>query len=433
MSNTILEAIEGVAKSFEELKKTNDQMLLEERKGNEARARELKDTLDKISEDLDQKSKDKEILERKLATQQERLEILEAVNTKPGKTMGEKIKDEYKTAFMKWMRSGGADRDAEHEAKSIMKKGVEAKVIAVGSGADGGLAVPEEISRAIDKYVLKMSEIVANVKNVQVGTSDYVELISVNDLGTGWSTESGSRSAKANPELVSRTPTWGELYTLPSAYNWALEDIFFDVENWLLDNASEAFAVALSTAIYSGNGSGQPTGMFNGAPVSTDDYASPRRAAGVIEYLPITASSSPFTTNGFGVDDMVDLVYGLRRPYHTGAKFAMNRATIGHVRKLKDSNGQYLWQPSVQAGQPDMILGYPVFVWEDLLGATTLNAYPVVFGDFRRAYTLVTRTGLSVLRDPYSTKGSTAFYIARRYGGIVTNNSAVKCLKVALS
>jgi len=222
MSNsTILEAIEKIGSSFEELKKTQDQMLDEERKGNMARAAELKDMVEKISADLDKASKEREIAERKQATITERLEILEACNSKPGKTHADKVKDEYKTAFMDWIRTGGNDREAEFKARGLMKKAMEAKVIAVGSAADGGLAVPEEISRAIDNYVLKMSEIVANVKNVTVGTSDYVELISVNDLGYGWSTESGTRSAKANPELISRAPTWGELYTLPSAYNWA--------------------------------------------------------------------------------------------------------------------------------------------------------------------------------------------------------------------
>ena len=430
----ILSAIEGIGKAFEELKKTNDQMLNEERKGNEARAKELSGVLEKISADLDAKSKDKEILERRLATQQERLEILEATTSRPGKTLKEKVEGEYKTKWLEWMRSGGKDQGLEHECKSILRKGMEQKVIAVGSGVDGGLAVPEEISRAIDNYVLALSDIVPNVKNVQVGTTDYVELISSNDLGYGWSTESGSRSASANPELISRTPTWGELYTLPSAYNWALEDMFFSVENWIVDNASEQFANGLSSAIYNGNGSGKPTGMFNSSPTTSDDYASPRRAGGVLEYIPISgANSSPFTTAGFDGDDLINLVTALRRPYLTNAKFAMNRTTRGHVRKLKDTTGQYLWQPSLQVGTPDMLLGYPVFVWEDLGSATSANAYPVVFGDFRRGYTLATRSGMSMIRDPYSTKGTTAFYISRRYGGCVGNCNALKVLKVALS
>jgi HK97 family phage major capsid protein len=107
--------------------------------------------------------------------------------------------------------------------------------------------------------------------------------------------------------------------------------------------------------------------------------------------------------------------------------------TQGQVRKLTDTTGQFLWQPSLQMGQPDRLLGYEVFTWENLGNYSTANAYPVVFGDFRRAYTLVTRTGLQVVRENVTAPGFTKFYMARRYGGILTNNEAIKVAKVALS
>ena len=429
----IMSAIEQVAKSFEEMKKTNDAMLKEERAGNSARAAELKQALDKISDDLSTHAKAREIAERRHATMQERLEILEAVNSRPGKTAEDKIRSEHKDLFFRWVRSSGTDESALHEYKQLQQKARDLKAVSIGTDAAGGFGLPEEISRSIDNLVLKTSDIVANVKNVATGTSDYKELVSQNDAGSGWSTETGSRSATATPQLRNRVPTWGELYALPSATNWSLEDIFFNVETWLTDTVAEAWSVALSTAIYNGNGSGVPTGMFNATPVTTDDYASPERAHSTLEYIPLVSPSSPFTSTGVTADSLIALVYQLRRGYTNGAKFAMNRTTLGHVRRLKDTYGQYLWQPSFQAGQPDMILGYPVFVWEDLGNPTTGNAYPVVFGDFRRGYTLATRNGTSVLRDPYSTKGQTAFYIARRVGGIVTNNNALKVLKVSIS
>jgi HK97 family phage major capsid protein len=429
----ILNAIESVAKSFEELKKTNDQMLDEERKGNAARAAELKQALDKISDDLSTSHKQREIAERRQATMQERIEILEAVNSRPGKTAEDKIRSEHKDLFTRWVRSGGNDESALREYKALEQKARELKAVSLTDAA-GGFGMPEEISRSIDNLVLKMSAIAANVKNQPVGTSDYKELVSVNEATSGWSTEAATRNATNTPVLRARVPTWGEQYALPTATNWSLEDIFFNVEQWITDSVADAWSVALSTSIYNGNGSGQPTGMFAAAPTAADDYASPERAHGTLEYIPLAAAaSSPFTTAGVTADSLINLVYQLRAGYMSNAKFAMNRTTQGHVRKLKDSTGQYLWQPSLQAGQPDKLLGYDVFTWEDLGNPTTGNAYPVVFGDFRRGYTLATRNGTSVLRDPYSTKGSTAFYIARRVGGIVTNNNALKVLKVALS
>ena len=429
----ILNAIEAVAKSFEELKKTNDQMLEQERAGNAARAAELKQSLDKISDDLSHQAKAREIAERKQATIQERIEILEAVNSRPGKTVEDKLRSEHKDLFFRWIRSQGTDDGAMSEYRSLVQKSRDVKTVSIGTDAAGGFGMPEEISRAIDNLVLKTSDILQNIKNVPVGSQDYKELVSVNDANSGWSTETGTRSATNTPALRGRAPTWGELYALPTATNWSLEDLFFNVESWLTENVAEAFGVALSTAIYNGNGSGAPTGMFASAPVTTDDYASPERAHGVLEYIPLTSPSSPFTSSGVTADSLISLVYQLRRGYLNNAKFAMNRTTMGHVRKLKTTDGQYIWQPSFQAGQPDMLLGYPVFVWEDLGNPTTGNAYAVVFGDFRRTYTISTRQGTTVLRDPYSTKGSTSFYIARRVGGCVTNNNAAKVLKVAVS
>jgi HK97 family phage major capsid protein len=426
----IMTAIEAVGKSFEELKKTNQQMLEEERKGNDARAAELKMALEKVSDQLSVDVKAKEVAERRLAAMQERIEIMEAVNSRPGKTVADKIKDEHKQLFMRWMRSGGKDEAAVSEYKALVAKSREVKDVSLTDAA-GGYAVPEEISRAIDNLVLKHSYIVQNVKNVQVGTSDYKELISVNETGYAWSSESGSRSAQTEPTLRQRTPTWGELYTVLQASNWSLEDIFFNVEGWLTETAAEQFSNGVSASIYNGNGSGQPTGIFNGSPVTTDD-GSPLRSAEVIEYIPITSPGSPYT-GGITAKTLIDLVYATRPEYAMNGKFAMNRMTQGQIRKLTDTTGQFLWQPSLQAGQPDRLLGYEVFTWENLGNYSTPNAYPVVFGDFRRAYTLVTRSGLSVVRENVTSFGFTKFYMARRYGGILTNNDAIKVAKVALT
>jgi HK97 family phage major capsid protein len=214
-----------------------------------------------------------------------------------------------------------------------------------------------------------------------------------------------------------------------------LQDIFYSVQGWLIDNVAEAFSVGLSTAIWSGNGSSKPTGVINATPTTGADgnEASPQRAHGALQYVPIAASSSPFTTNGFGTDDVIDLVYALNPRLRGNARFAANTTTQGHLRKLKDNNGQYLWQPSLQAGQPDRLIGYELFTWEEMGDPTTANAFPLAYGDFSKGYTLVTRQEMSILVDPYTDKGYTAFFVDRRFGGIVTNNSALKLIKVALS
>jgi len=432
----LVEVIESIGKNFDEFKKVNDERLDAESQNNTARAAELAETLDKISIQLTDDTKKKEVMERKAEMMADRLEILEALNDRPSMSIADKMNSEHKDLFERWIRSGGKDEAARVKCDDLAKKALEVKDVSIGTTTAGGFAVPEEIARMIDAILLKTSAITQFVKNVRTGTSDYKELVSVNDAGYAWAAETTDRSANTTtPELRERTPTWGELYAHPRTTNWALQDMFFNVQSWLVDNVGEAFSVGLSAAIWNGNGSSRPTGFINATPTTGADgnEVSPQRAAGALQYVPITASSSPFTTNGFGTDDVIDLVYALNPRLRGNARFSANTTTQGHLRKLKDSNGQYLWQPSLQAGQPDRLIGYELFTWEEMGDPTTANAFPLAFGDFSKVYSLVTRQEMSILVDPYTTKGYTAFFVDRRFGGIVTNNSALKLLKVALS
>lgn len=423
----LIKAIEGIGTAFEEFKKTNDARVEEERKGNDARARELDVKLSRIEADITEDTKKKKEIERKLDMQRERLEILEAVSTRPGSSIQEKTRAEATGSFLLALRKGFADVAANSAYNAALAKAVEAKAVTIGTAGDGGYAVPEEISRSIESLVLKLSDVAQAVKFVTVGTSDYKELVSVHGTTSGWVAEGGTRTATGTANLRERAPTWGELYAYPSASNWALEDLFFDVSTWLVNDASLGMANAISTAVYNGNGSGKPTGIFNAAPTAVADWNSPLRAATTIEYVPCT-SSSPQAVKA---DDVIDLVYKLAPGYRANARFMMNTVTQGYMRKLKDTYGQYLWQPSLQAGQPDRLLGYTVGTWEDLANPTTGDGFSVVFGDFSRAYLLCARNGMSMLQNPYGTIGYTSFYLRRRYGGCVLNNDAIKALKLA--
>ena len=114
------------------------------------------------------------------------------------------------------------------------------------------------------------------------------------------------------------------------------------------------------------------------------------------------------------------------------AQFGCNQNTQAALRKLKSTNGDYYWQPSFQAGQPDSMLGYPVFTFHDMADPTTADGLYLGFGDWNKSYTLITRTGLRVtVDDSITTPGTTKFYLRRRYGGIPANNDALKFLKLA--
>lgn len=430
MATELVDAINGIGKAFEEFKSVNDARVEEIEKGHQARAKELSATLDKINDELTKSIKNKEILEKRHATLQERLEILEAVNDRPRATVQDKLRAEHKDLALRWIRSGGTDVEALNQYRELQKKAMEVKEVSIGSSPGGGMALPEEIATAVDKLLLKTSPIVQFVKNVRAGSSDYKELVSVNVAGYAWSSETGGRSDSATPLLRERAPTWGELYAYPKATNWSMQDIFFNVEQWLIDSIAEGMSVGLSAAIWNGDGSNKPTGMINTAPSLLETYASPERAHAALQYIPISSPSSPQATLGITPNTVIDLVYKLNARYRGNARFAANTVTQGHIRKFKDTAGQYLWQPSLQVGQPDRLLGYELFTWEQMGNPTAANAFPLAFGDFNKAYTLVTRSELEVMRESITTPGYTKFYVNRRYGGTVTNHDAVKLAKV---
>ena len=110
----------------------------------------------------------------------------------------------------------------------------------------------------------------------------------------------------------------------------------------------------------------------------------------------------------------------------------MARRTLKEVRKLRDLNGQYFWERAIAPGQPSTILGYPISEWEDMT-AIAADSFSIAFGDFRRAYTIVDRIGMRLLRDPYTNKPFIHFYTTKRVGGDVTNFDALKLLKFGTS
>ena len=424
----VKEAVENINADFKQFKDTYDELLREEKKGNEARARELSEQLERIESSLQDQEKAKKAAERQLAIQAEQIDMLEAINNRPKKTVEEKLESEYHDAFVDFIRSGMKDREAEQKMRDLRVKAQGTKAVSLGVAADGGHGLPEEISRSIDKLILRMSDVLNEIKMVQVGSSDYKELISYNPRGATWVAETGTRSTTNTPNIRQITPTWGELYAYMEATQWSLEDIFFNVETWLQENAAEDFMKALDAAVWSGDGSNKPTGMINTTPVTTADTDSPLRAATAYQYIP-TNTNSPQSIN---FDDVYDLLYSLNRGYRPNAKFGANTTTHGALRKLKDNDGQYLWQPSNQAGEPARLAGFPLFTFEDMADATTADGFYLGFGDWRKAYTLCYRTQLAITIDNnITTPGYVKYYIRRRFGGIVANNDALKFLRLA--
>jgi HK97 family phage major capsid protein len=337
---------------------------------------------------------------------------------------------EHKKIFIQGMRGKFGDASIVEQLRNA-EADFAKKAMSIGTPAAGGYAVPELIARDINRLEKKFSPVRDLVKVVPVSTSDYKELVNLRGHGAAWVGETGTRNETNTSQLRECAPTFGELYAYPKATNWAMADVFFDLAAWLSEESAQQFAITEGQAVISGSGSNQPTGMTHTAPVTTADFASPLRAAAAYQFVPCVTTQSPAVAE-ITMDPLITLLYSVNATYRANGNWVMNSLTAASIRKLKDMNGQYLWQPSSIVGQPDRLLGYPVAIWEDMDDVGT-NKLPVAFGDFRRAYTLADRGQLELDVDRITTPGYTKFYVRRRVGGIVTNNDAIKFAKTTLS
>lgn len=303
---------------------------------------------------------------------------------------------------------------------------VEMKSFTGVTGEAGGYAVPREIDAAIDA-VLKSASPIRSVANVvKVGSAGYRKLVTTGGTASGWAAETALRPETASPVFVEIAPPMGELYANPSASQAMLDDAAFDVEDWLSGEIATEFAKAEGAAFVSGNGVNRPKGFLTGTTSTAGDATRP---FGQLQYL-ASGAAADFGTNP--QDRLIDLVQALRAPYRQGAVFVMNAATVSRIRKFKTADGQFLWSPSLSAGQPATLLGYPVIEAEDMPDIAA-NALAIAFGNFQAGYLIAERTETVILRDPYSNKPFVNFYATKRIGGCVSNSEAIKLLKFAAS
>lgn len=301
---------------------------------------------------------------------------------------------------------------------------LEMKAFTGVTGDAGGYAVPREVDGEIARVLKGISPIRAIANVVTVGSAGYRKLITTGGTPSGWAAETAARPETASPVFAELVPPMGELYANPSASQAMLDDAAFDVEAWLAGEIATEFARAEGAAFVGGNGVNRPKGFLT-APVSTAKDAT--RALGTLQYLPSGAAEDFGTAPD---ERLLDLVHSLRAPYRQGASFVMNANTLARIRKFKTGDGMPLWQPSLAAGQPATLLGYPVVEAEDMPDIAA-NALSIAFGNFQAGYLIAERGETAILRDPYSNKPFVSFYATKRVGGCVADSAAIKLMKIA--
>jgi len=301
----------------------------------------------------------------------------------------------------------------------------EYKALSVGAQTEGGYWVTPATSNRIVETIFDTSP-VRQVAAVEQVTTDALEFVVDKDQAAAqWVGEADTRSETATPDVATARIPVHELHAQPKATQKILEDANIDVESWLAGKVADKFARTENTAFVTGNGVGRPRGFLDYPAVADASWSWNNLSYVATGAAANFASSDP-------ADVLYDTVGALKAGYRAGAVWMMNRSTLTEVRKFKDTNGRYLWQPSLTVGQPSSLLGFAVIEAEDMPDVAA-NALPIVFGNFQATYTIVDRLGVSVLRDPFTAKPHVLFDTRKRVGGDVVNFESYKAIKVATS
>ena len=281
-------------------------------------------------------------------------------------------------------------------------------VLSESTDADGGYLVPEEFERDIVTG-LDAVNVVRSIAKVITTQNDRKIPISVGHSVANWTAENAAFT-ESNPTFGQKEIDAYKLTDLIRISVELLQDAAFPLEEYIANEFARAFGAAEEEAFCVGNGTGRPTGIFTAK-------------GGTVG---VTAAAN----NAITADELINLVYALKAPYRRNAKFLMNDATISAIRKLKDGNGVYLWQPSLQAGEPDKLLGYDLYT-SPYAPTRAAGAYTVAFGDFQN-YWIGDRAGRTVqrLNELYATNGQIGYVATERVDGKVILAEGIQLLKM---
>lgn len=354
----------------------------------------------KIDAEIDRLGKEIEIEERQQARERE-LEKIDDKSHKPNpvdiRDMKPRATQEYRDAFWKAVR---------HTKNALYAD--EIRALQVGTDSEGGYLVPDEFERTLIQALEDQNIMRGLCRVISTGSGDRLIPVVTSHGTATWLAEEGP--FQESDEAFSRVTLGAhKVGTIIKVSEELLNDSAFNLESYISSEFARRIGAAEEEAFITGNGTGKPTGVIGSAQVG------------------VTAA----TANAITFDGLIDLYHSLKRPYRARATWLMADSTAKVIRKLKDNDGQYIWQPSVTADKPDMLLGRPVVI-SDYVPAIAANAKVVVFGDFSY-YWIADRQGrvFQRLNELYATNGQVGFRAYQRVDGKLTLAEAVKVLQMA--
>ena len=424
----VLASVDGVNRAFDEFKKANDEALKQKLDGKsvdvliEEKTAKINADISAHQKTLDdfiasQKRKSRSLLDEngnEIDLDKKAYDwISQSVGDRSRKATGEDLQA-YKGAFDTFLRKGDQIMDRD-----------EAKALSVGSDPDGGFQVHPDMGGSVVTRVFETSAMRAYASVQTISTDSLEGTVDDDEAAAEWTSETGTRSETGTPQIGTWRIPVHELHASPRATQKILDDASTDIEAWLAGKVADKFARAENAAFVNGDGVDRPRGFL-----TYDDWASAGdyQRDGLEQFD--SGVDGGFAVAPNGGDILIKVTNQLKAPYRANANWFMNRTTCEMVRKLKDSDGAYIWQPGLAAGQPSSLLSYSVASFEDMPDPAT-GSLSLAFGDMRATYQIVDRMGIRVLRDPYSAKPYVVFYSTKRTGGDVISFEALKIIKLA--
>lgn len=392
----ILELMEKRKKTWEAAKD-----FLESRRGNDGLiSAEDNETYEKMENEVVSLGKEIERLQKQAAIDAElNKATAEPIREEPGRVLGEEKK-------------GRASAEYDREFWNAMRKKNYYDFhnsLSIGEDGKGGYLVPDEFEKKLIEGLEEESFFRSLATIIRTSSGDRKIPVVTGKGEAAWIDE-GGEYPESDDSFGQTSISAYKLATMIKVSDELLNDSVFDIQGYITREFARRISTKEEEAFFVGDGTGKPTGIFDskgGAEVG------------------VNATSVSIT-----FDDVMDLFYSLKAPYRRKAKWLLNDSTVKSLRKLKDGNGNYIWQPSVTVGVPDMILNRPyytsTFVPELAAGKT-----PMAFGDYSY-YWIADREGRSMkrLNELYARTGQVGFLASQRVDGRLILSEAVKVMTV---
>lgn len=287
--------------------------------------------------------------------------------------------------------------------------GLETKSLSSGAEEGGVLLMPTLYNKIVAGITARSPmRLLASVENISTNILDVI--IEDGKFDAGWVADGAARDETGTPKLQSKKISVHELYAQPKATQRLLDDSAINLESWLNERLQDSFVRAENKSFFQGDGENQPVGILH--------YGEE-----AIERVKVAKNGK------IDPEDILNLISSLDESYLAHAHLVMHRSTLCEIQKLQDENGRFIWQPSISDSQPQTLFGVPIVCSSDMPVFKEGNL-AIALGDFKAAYKIVDRSGIVMMRDPYTEKPFVKFYAVKRVGGDLVNKNALKFLKM---